>query len=127
MSELAIKVEHAPLDPNEEMFDVVNLTAAESGVVGTLFVSTMQGAHGPRVKWFPERASRDGACLIVTLEDTPRVINQGLPAIEARRAERAVLSWVALNRTALLSFWNDGVTWTRTEVNAFFDGLQKLP
>jgi hypothetical protein len=114
-----------PID--EEMVEVVNLSARDSGIPGTIFVSTQLGAHGPRIKWFPGRPSREGACLIVTLEEPPRAINQGLAAIEARRAEPPLVAWVSLNRIALLSFWRDGVTWTREEMNTFFDGLAKLP
>ncbi len=32
--------------------DMANLTAAQTGIDGTIFISTAMGAHGPRVKYF---------------------------------------------------------------------------
>ena len=110
---------------DEEMFDVVNLTRRDTGIAGIIFVSTAMGQHGPRVKWFPERASRDGPCLIVTIGADPKVMVQGLPAAQANSAAAALRAWVQANEAALLRFWHDGLTWTRDEVNAFFDSLAK--
>ena len=112
---------------DDTLFDMVNLPAADTGVTGVVYVSTAQGSHGPRVKWFPGRPGRDLPSLSVTIDVIPRVINHGLPEREARQAGEAVSAWVVLNRTSLISFWNDGLGWTRTEVNAFFEGLAKLP
>lgn len=122
---------HQPLPEgtaaDDEMFDVVNLATRETGVAGTIFVSTAQGAHGPRVKWYPGRPGRDAPCLTVTLEAVPQVINHGLPRLQMAAGEAQLREWVRLNRAALLDFWGNGVFWTRDEVNAFFDGLAKLP
>jgi len=115
------------LDADDELVDVVNLSSDETGAKGIIFVSTSLGQHAARVKWFPVRAGRDLPCLSVMLEDPPRVINHGISPREARQAEPAVVAWVALNRDALQRFWDDGLSWTRKEVNAFFDGLRKLP
>lgn len=115
------------LDAADQLYDLVNLTSDETGAAGIIFVSTALGQHGAGVKWFPVRAGRDLPCLTVTLEDPPRVINHGISPREARQAEAAVVAWVALNRDALQRFWDDGLSWTRKEVNAFCDGLRKLP
>jgi hypothetical protein len=37
-----------------------------------------------------------------------------------------VIQWVALNRTALLDFWNNGDTWTQPQVNAFIQTLKPV-
>lgn len=110
-----------------EMFDVVNLPRQDTGLPGVVFVSTEQGSHGPRVKWYPGRPGRDAPCLTVTIEATPRVINHGLSEREARAAGGEVARWVAMNREALLGFWRDGLSWTRNEVDGFVTGLTKLP
>jgi hypothetical protein len=115
------------VDADDEMFDVVNLVSGDTGLVGIVFVSTAQGAHGPRVKWYPGRPGRDAPCLAVTLEAEPRVINLGLPRVQAAGAEAPIRAWVRLNREPLLEFWWNGLSWTRDEVNAFIDGLAKLP
>lgn len=125
-----LREEQAVLDAaalrDEEMFDVVNLTPRDTGVSGIIFVSTAMGQHGPRVKWFPERASRDGPCVIVTIGADPSIIVQGLPAAQAGRAAAAVRAWVQANELPLLRFWREGLTWTREEVNFFFDSLTKI-
>jgi hypothetical protein len=126
-----VNIIHQPLPEgtaaDDEMFDVVNLATRETGVTGTIFVSTAQGAHGPRVKWYPGRPGREVACLTMTLEAVPQVINHGLSRIQASSGEAQLREWVRMNRAALLDFWENGVFWTRDEVNAFFDGLAKLP
>ena len=115
-------------DPaRDEMVEIVNLSRSRTGVGGTIFISTRIAAHGPRIKWWPGRPERDGPCLVVTLEHPPRAINMGLPLRIARAGEADALAWAALNREALLRFWEDGVTWMEEEVTAFLDGLAKLP
>jgi hypothetical protein len=120
--------EKVAYDPaRDEMVEIVNLSQKRTGVGGTIFISTRMAAHGPRIKWWPGRPERDGPCLVVTLEDPPRVINMDLPARIARSGEADALAWAALNRDALLRFWQDGVVWLEDELNAFLDGLKKLP
>jgi hypothetical protein len=112
---------------DDEMFDMVNLSQRRTGLAGTIHVSTRRASHGPRIKWFPGRPAADAPCLVVTLEDPPRAVNLGLPARTAREGEAEVLPWAARNRDALLRFWNDGLSWDSDEVQAFIDGLSKLP
>ena len=109
------------------MVEIVNLSRKRTGIDGTIFISTWMAAHGPRIKWWPGRPERDGPCLVVTLENPSRAINMGLPLRIARAGEADALAWAALNREALLRFWEDGVTWMEEEVTAFLDGLAKLP
>ncbi len=35
----------------EDMVEMANLTSAQTGVPGTIFISTAMGQHGPRVKY----------------------------------------------------------------------------
>lgn len=111
---------------DDEMFDVVNLTHQDTGVTGTIFISTAQGKHGPRIKWFPDKPSRDGPCLILTLGGSRGVVAHGLGPRQARRGEAASRDWVALNEPALLDFWNNGVLWSRAELERFLNSLVKL-
>jgi hypothetical protein len=55
-TELALQL---PLDETladelarEDMVEMANLTSAQTGVTGTIFISTAMGADGPRVKYF---------------------------------------------------------------------------
>ena len=59
----ALHVPAATLD--DEIFEMVNLPRKDTGVDGIVYVSTAQGPHGPRVKWYPDRPGRDAPCLTV--------------------------------------------------------------
>ena len=115
------------LPDDDEMFDMVNLSTRRTGIRGTIFISTRRAGHGPRIKWFPGKPEWEGPCLVVTLEDPPRAINQRLPAHVAREGEAAALPWATRNRDALLRFWHDGLTWDSDEVQDFIAHLARLP
>ena len=37
---------------SEDVVEMANLTSAQTGVPGTIFISAAMGPHGPRVKYF---------------------------------------------------------------------------
>ena len=41
---------------DENVVETANLTAAQTGVPGTIFISTAMGGDGPRVKYFLQPA-----------------------------------------------------------------------
>ena len=108
-----------------ELVEMVNLPTSDTGIGETIHVSTAQGSHGQRVKWFPGRPGREAPWLTVTISDASAAINHGLPPRTAEAASRDVIAWVAMNRTALLDFWTDGTSWTRQDVTAFADRLHR--
>ena len=112
---------------DDHLIEMSNLDEQDTHVPGTIFVSTALGAHGPRVKWYPDRAGRTLPCLIVSIGPSPRVRDDFLPPIVSRAAAPKVIAWVRLNHVALLNFWTNGASWNRREVTAFLDGLLPLP
>lgn len=42
-----------------DVFEMANLVEAQTGVPGTLFISTIMGSHGPRVKDYPKRGGQE--------------------------------------------------------------------
>lgn len=120
------RLEGSPPD-DDEMFDMVNLSTRRTGFSGTIFISTRRALHGPRIKWFPGKPEWEGPCLVVTLEDPPRAINQGLQPRLAREVEAVALPWAERNRDALLRFWHDGLTWDSDEVQDFIACLARMP
>lgn len=112
--------------PSEEEFDFVNLTTKDTGIDGTVFIWTAIGKHGPRVKWFPGRPTREGPCLVITIGGEGRTVAHGLGPSNARQCEAAVRRWIELNQRELLDFWHNGLLWTRDEVAAFAERLHKL-
>ncbi|WP_342109025.1 hypothetical protein [Methylobacterium sp. SI9] len=103
-----------------------NLDEQDTNVPGTIFISTALGSHGPRVKWYPDRAGRTLPCLIVSIKVEPKIRADFLQNPTSRAAAAKVIAWVRLNHDALLDFWTQGASWNRREVSAFLDSLRKL-
>jgi hypothetical protein len=117
----------ATLNDEIGLFEMANLSSAQTGVDGVISISTAQVGHGPRVNWYTGRP-RDGApCLTVTIEASPAAMNKNLPQNEADAAAGGVQAWVTLNQEALLAFWTEGNTWLDDDVAAFKRGLRRLP
>jgi hypothetical protein len=109
----------------DELVEMANLTAAQTGVPGTIFISTAMGSHGPRVKYYVQ-PGRTQPSFSVTISDTPVVAANSLPIRVLRQMSPPVIQFVALNRTALLDFWNNGDTWSQPQVNAFIQTLKPV-
>jgi hypothetical protein len=109
----------------DDVIEMANLTSQQTGVPGTIFISTAMGSHGPRVKYFVQ-PGRTQPSFSVSLADPPAVVANSLPARMLRQRSPQVIEWVSRNRDALLDFWNHGDTWTQPEVNDFIQRLQRL-
>ena len=110
---------------HEEMVEMANLTSVQTGITGTIFISTAMGQHGPRVKYFVQ-PGRTQPSFSVSISDSPAVVANSLPARTVRQLSPHVIDWVLLNKEQLLDFWHHGDTWTQPEVNEFIQGLRRL-
>jgi len=110
---------------SEELAEMANLTSAQTGVTGTIFISTAMGAHGPRVKYFVQ-PGRTQPSFSVSIADPPIVMASSLPDRTVRQVSPQVIEFVVLNRAALLDFWRHGDTWTQPQVNEFIARLQRV-
>jgi hypothetical protein len=110
---------------SEDVVEMANLTTAQTGVPGTIFISTAMGGHGPRVKYFLQ-PGRSQPSFSVTISDAPTVVANSLPARVVRQMSPQVINWVSRNRGALLDFWYHGDTWTQPEVNDFAQKLNRV-
>lgn len=110
---------------NEDVVEMANLTTAQTGVPGTIFISTAMGGHGPRVKYFVQ-PGRSQPSFSVTISDTPTVVANSLPVRVVRQISPQIINWVSLNKDALLDFWYRGDTWTQPEVNDFIQKLNRV-
>ena len=130
MAPLTLPVDRVRTPPDDfaddTLIEMANLDEGDTNVPGTIFVSTALGAHGPRVKWYPDRAGRDLPCLVVSIGADPAVRDDFLPARVTRAVLPRVTAWVRLNHVALLDFWQNGASWNRREVAAFLDGLRPV-
>ena len=109
----------------EDVVEMANLTSAQTGITGTIFISTAMGAHGPRVKYFIQ-PGRTQPSFSVSIGDTPSVVANSLPARTVRQMSPQVIEWVLRNKDQLLDFWHHGDTWTQPEVNDFIQRLQRI-
>jgi hypothetical protein len=109
----------------EDVVEVANLTSAQTGVSGIIFISTAMGAHGPRVKYFL-KPGRTQPSFSVSIADAPAVVANSLPARTLRQLSPQVTAWVSSNKDALLDFWDHGDAWTQPEVNDFIQRLRRV-
>ena len=110
---------------DDDVIEMANLSSVQTGVTGTIFISTAMGQHGPRVKYFLQ-PGRTQPNFSVSIADPPTVVANSLPARTLRQMAPLVTSWVALNRDALLNFWRHGDAWTQPEVNGFIQRLRPV-
>jgi hypothetical protein len=108
----------------DDVVEMANLTTAQTGVPGTIFISTAMGGHGPRVKYFLQ-PGRSQPSFSVAVADVPTVVANSLPVRVVRQMAARVIDWVSLNKDALLDFWYHGDTWTQPEVSDFIQKLQR--
>jgi hypothetical protein len=111
---------------DDDLFDMANLTAEETGIEGVVFISTAVGAHGPRVKYFV-KAGKGQPSFSMSIAEAPQVLASSFPDRVVNQKAPQVSQWILLNREALLSFWSDGQYWTTAQVRVFLSGLRKLP
>jgi hypothetical protein len=108
----------------EKVVETANLTSAQTGISGTIFISTAMGPHGPRVKYFMQ-PGRMLPSFSVSIGDAPAVIANSLAARVVRQMATQVIEWVSRNKAELLDFWHHGDTWTQPEVNDFIQRLRR--
>src|SRR5271167_4414590 len=110
---------------SDTVVDMANLTTAQTGVVGTIFISTAMGGHGPRAKYFLQ-PGRTQPSFSVSISDAPTVVANSLPVRVVRQMSPQVIEWVLRNKDALLDFWHHGDTWTQPAVNDFIQKLRRV-
>jgi hypothetical protein len=79
--------------------EMANLASAQTGIEGTIFISTAMGAHGPRVKYFLQPGHTQ-ASFSVSIVDAPVVVATSLPPRTLRQTSPRVIEWVSRNKDA---------------------------
>ena len=108
---------------SDDVVEMANLTSDQTGIQGTIFISTAMGSHGPRVKYFM-RPGRTQPSFSISIGDVPVIIANSLPDRTLRQMSPQVIEWVQRNKDDLLDFWNNGDAWTQPEVTAFIQRLR---
>ena len=110
---------------DDDLVEMTNLKKKHTGVSGVIFISTVMGSHGPRVKYFI-KAGREQPSFSVSISEEPRILASSLPEGEVSRYAPDVLAWVRLNHEELLRFWNEGETMSVDEIVTFVESLKKI-
>jgi hypothetical protein len=113
------------LSNDDGIIEMANLDKSQTGIDGVIWISTMMTGHAPRVKYFV-RPGRTQPSFSVTIADPPRVVANSLPLRLLNRMSPSVIQWVILNKDALLDFWNDGDSWTASQLIQFLQNFRKF-
>jgi hypothetical protein len=131
LTQLPARTTHEPtLDEElaalgDDVVEMTDLQEKDTGIPGVLFISTAMESHDPRVKYFLN-AGRHQPSFSVSIAVQPAILANSVPERDLRRVAPDVVRWVALNRDALLRFWNDGDAWSVDELVAFVATLKKV-
>ena len=109
----------------EDVFDMANLGEDRTGVSGVIMISTIMGAHGPRVKYYLKTGAGQPS-FSVAVASEPRVLASSMTVRDLNRTAPAVIDWVRLNHEALARFWSEGAHWMHDEVQTFIADLKKV-
>src|SRR5271166_1761939 len=110
---------------NDDVVEMANLTTAQTGVSGTIFISTAMSGHGLRVKYLLQ-PGRSQPSFSVTIADAPTVAANSLSVRVVRQMSPQVINWVSRNKDSLLDFCYHGDSWTQPEVNDFIQKLGRV-
>lgn len=116
---------HPAAGDDIELLEMANLEPSQTGIDGTIYISTQQAGHAPRVKYYAGRPGATRPSLSVTIEPQPEVAVNSLPNRIANKMAPIVQAWVTLNYAKLRDFWFNGNTWYQSEVERFIAGLTK--
>jgi hypothetical protein len=81
----------------DDVVEMANLTTAQTGVPGTIFISTAMGGHGPRVKYFLQ-PGRSQPSFSVAVADIPTVVANSLPVRVVPQVSPQVIDWCRATR-----------------------------
>jgi hypothetical protein len=97
------------LAEQEQLYAMAILSTAVTGIANTLwYIPVPEGQHGPRIKVAidPPHAKRPGGTEATVPFDEGKPASGSIPPT----LERQVRGFIALNKTALLDYWNLNVT-----------------
>ncbi|MGX7707681.1 hypothetical protein [Methylobacterium sp. Gmos1] len=107
--------------------EMANLTEEDTGVPGTIYISTTVPRHAARVKWYEASPKNPNVGFIaLSIEAEPHIRVNKLGKNYSMRSLDLAKAWIAKNETDLVRFWNEGSIWNRRQMNVFLDGLKKV-
>lgn len=106
----------------DQISEMANLPEKETGIKGFIYISTKQGNHGPRIKYY-KKLGQDKPSLSIQISKDPKVVVVSSGFVISSEIEKKLIQYIKLNRIKLLKFWKHGTKMTRGEVNKLLDSL----
>jgi len=87
--------------------EMANLSTDKTGIDhGTIYISSEEGNHGPRIKFYRGKPSKTNPSASITISKTPEVVED---AIGLKTSEiKDVFEFVKINKKRLLYMWYHG-------------------
>lgn len=107
----------------EEIWEMANLPPSKTGLTKFVYISGIQGQHGPRVKLSAQADRYDRQNNVpITVESNPR-IPKGVAIPKEITADdiNQTIRWILLNREVLMLMWRDDA-----DTSALLPLLKKL-
>ncbi|MCP5498226.1 MAG: hypothetical protein H7A23_27030 [Leptospiraceae bacterium] len=101
----AKEVQKKLFSEKETYFEMANLPESKTGVKGVIYISTKQGSHGPRIKYFEKPGSKQSS-ISISISDDPKVLTGDLEV--DTKTLSAIFEFVKNNQEVLLNFWYKG-------------------
>jgi hypothetical protein len=104
--------------------EMSNLDQSDTGIKGIIYVSTVEGNHGPRIKY--QTNIRDKKRYVaISLEEEPQVRKNTDKSVSQNIINQCI-EFARINREALINFWFNGHNMTKIEVQQLLNGLTKV-
>jgi hypothetical protein len=110
-------------DEKEELVEMSNLRHTDTGLDhGSIYISSKEGKHGPRVKYYRDRPGSKSAS--ISISDFPEVKEDAL-GLKSKELKQ-IIQFILINKKTLLKIWNEGHLMFKDEFNDVINSLNKI-
>ena len=110
---------------NSPVFEMSNQYEKDTGIPGCIYISSEEGQHGGRIKYYLNKPSRKYPCIIYNIYTLKLVKDKLKDEVDAK-TRKQILKWIELNQSELIRFWETGYDWNNEEKRNFEDNLKKV-
>ena len=107
------------------VYEMSNQYEKDTGIPGCIFVSSRMGKHEGRIKYYTNKPSLNGPCLIYSIYNF-KVLRDKLGNEVDSKTRKQIIAWIKINQKELIQFWETGYDWTPEQVRYFEDNLKKV-
>ena len=109
----------------DHLHEMANLKNNKTGLShGTIYISTSEGNHGPRVKFFKGRPGSYLPSASITISDIPTVVEDSIGITINEKNE--IIAFININKEKLLKIWNYGNSMYSNEFDKIKNSLKKI-